>query len=249
MRNARAGRRATSAAAACALAACSSARPEFAPPRPHLPLTVSSIVAEGSATPPRVASATTIRGDVRFLGGRDGALDLGPLVVYLIPRRVLADDDAVPSRPVVATSRTERFDPGVVAIASGQQLVLANEGPLAHGLFTAELGATRMRLPPGTRTAPFDLPARGPVRFYCALHAEEVFVVFAGPGRHVTVVDDGESYEFDAVAPGRYTLAIWSRFVEGAVRDVYSSGFFNAFEPVWIDPALVGRTLTVEDRP
>ena len=254
-RNARKGRLAyppLALTAVCALAACGGGRatPEVGVPAPRRSLETPRSVSSERATPPRLHSTSAIRGDIRFLGGDDAAFDLGPVVIYLVPRERSPHPENVDELPpVVATSRTSEFDPGLVAVGRGRRLVLANEGPLTHGLFSADMGTTRLRLPPGTRTAPFSLPARGPIRFYCTLHADESFVVFASPAEYVAVVDSGETFEFDRVAAGRYTLSIWSRLVEGPVREVFANGFSHSVEPVWIDPTLVGRTLEPERRP
>jgi hypothetical protein len=199
-------------------------------------------------SPVEHSSVSVIRGDVRFLGASVERPDLGPIVVYLVPD---APDPVADSTqdlpPVVITSRTPEFAPALSAVARGQRIVLANEGPLNHGLFSAEIGGRRFDLPPGTRSDPFLVPPRGPIRFYCALHADETFVVFGGAVRHISVVTAGQPFVFERVSAGRYTLTIWSRQVEGPVRDVFADGYTSPLEPIWIDPALVRRPLDPED--
>ncbi|MFV1986265.1 MAG: hypothetical protein ACC682_03240 [Gemmatimonadota bacterium] len=227
-------------AGAAVLTACVPPKPNFPTPSPRRPLEQPETLTAEPARTVAHRSVSAITGDIRFLDGSNEDRDLGPIVVYLVPRtgeRDRAPADSLPD--LVLTSRTEAFSPPLVAVARGQKLVLANEGPLTHGLFSAEIEGVRFDLPPGTRSAPFSVPPRGPIRFYCALHADETFVIFGSPVRHVAVVEAGETYEFDGVESGRYTLTIWSPRVEGPVRDVIADGYTRSIEPVWIDPDLL----------
>jgi len=227
-------------AGAVSLSACAQVRPTFHTPSPRLPLHQPTAPSAERARSVEHRSESTITGDVRFLDGSNALADLGRVVVYLVPRVVGRDAGAAdPLPPLVLTSKTESFSPPLAAVARDQKLVLANDGPLAHGLFSAEIEGARFDLPPGTRSAAFSIPPQGPIRFYCALHADETFVVFGGRVQHLVVVGAGESYRFEGVESGRYTLTIWSHRVEGPVRDVIADGYTLAIEPVWIDPDLL----------
>ena len=192
------------------------------------------------AVAPEPQPTTRVTGDVRFLDSSVSDPDLGPVVVYLMPHgqaRAVRRTD--PQRPLVITSHRADFDPPLVAVGRGRAVVFANEGPLSHTLFSADLPGARFELPPATRTRDVQLPPVGPVRFYCALHSDESFVVFAADTEYMAVVKGGSPYSLGPVKAGTYTLSIFSERVSGPVRDIRVNGYSRAIEPVWIDPALV----------
>lgn len=244
-RNAR-GRRAHVIAVVSCLAptvtACFGSRPEFLPPRPSEAIVDRPTVDVEPAAALGLPAASAITGDIRFIGGPSDDVDLGPVVVHLVP---LSPGSSASSdlEPVVIRSDTPEFSPGLGAAARGQPVVFSNDGPVAHGLFSAEMGNVRIDLPAGTRSAPVSVPARGPVRFFCALHADETFFVYSSPGEHVTVVRAGQRFAFHRVAPGRYRLEIWSELVAGPVREVVADGYTRSTEPVWIDTDIVRRLM------
>ncbi|MDH3734815.1 MAG: hypothetical protein OEU54_14905, partial [Gemmatimonadota bacterium] len=165
---------------ACAplITACMSTRPEFTLPSPEeAPVREPSLDVRRAEAVER-SSASAVTGDVRFLESSEGAVELGAVVIYLVPRFAPAAT-GVEAPPVVVMSSSTEFAPELAAVARDQPVVLANEGPVSHGLFTADLAGTRFDLPPGTRSSPVRLPPLGPLRFYCALHADETFVLYA----------------------------------------------------------------------
>ena len=240
-RNARA-RAPISVLAALALAACGSARAEVDVPPPRASLaTVPSAI----TTPVReaeIAPAATVSGDIRFLSP-PGDLDLGRVVVYLEPRTAgarAASRSAGDAAPILVASEGPAFAPPLAAVPWNRPIVLANEGPVNHRVFAADLGLERaIELVPGGRSASFRLPPVGPIRFFCSLHVDESFVLFSERTAHVAVIEGRQRFSFGPVAPGRYVLSIWSERVEGPVRDVLVDGYSRRLEPVWIDPQLV----------
>lgn len=211
-----------------------------------LPAPRHSLEGEGPATERAVAPeyrpTATVVGDVRFLDSPEDDFDLGPVVVYLVPRGAARAARRTGTRPpLIITSRTAAFDPDLVAVAFGRKIVFANEGPLSHTLFSADLAGPRFKLPPGTRSRDIGLPRVGPIRFYCSLHSDETFLVFVGDAEHIAVVEGRTWYSLGPVEAGRYTLTLWSELVSGPIRDVMLDGYSRAVERVWIDPALVRR--------
>ena len=222
--------------------ACLSPRPEFLPPRPSSAIVEPSAVDVEPAAAIDLPSASAVAGDIRFVGGPSDDVDLGPVVVHLVPLSAGAaaspDLDPVPIR-----SGTPEFSPDLVAAARGQAVVFSNDGPLAHRLFSAEMGEARIDLPAGARSKPVRVPARGPVRFFCSLHSDETFLVYSSPADHVAVVRAGQSFAFQHVAPGRYRLEIWSDLVAGRVREFIADGYTHRTERVWIDTDIVRRLM------
>lgn len=229
-----------------ALAGCAPG-PAIVMPSPRASPTSSAGVADPVPRPAPLPSEATVTGDIRLLERTEGGVELGPIVVSLIPRH----GALAPTRtdaPIVVASRGETFAPALAAIPAGRNAVFANDGPLAHAIFSADLPETRVDVPPGGRSAPVRIPPIGPVRFYCSLHSDETFVLYGGAG-HIAVVRTGESFSFTGVEGGRYTLAIWSELVSGPVREIVVDGLSHAVEPIWIDPDLVrSRDGGAEDR-
>jgi len=238
-RNARWGARVGILIAMPVMSACAGSRPDIALPAPRHSLEGTPVAAEHVVvveSPP----ATRVTGEVRFLDSAENEPDLGAVVVYLVfngPTRPVRRTNTRP--PLIVTSRSTVFDPALAAVGGGQPVVFANEGPLSHTLFSADLPGARFELPPGTRTRGIDLPPRGPIRFFCSLHSDESFVVFAGNTEYIAVVEGRSPYSLGPVEAGSYTLSIWSELVSGPVRKVVVDGYSRAIEPIWIDPALV----------
>ncbi len=229
--------------------ACSPGHPPIELPAPNDPAAWHPAAWTEPAAPRDHPPTASVRGEIRWIERSSAPPPpLGPVVVYL--RTAPGEASSGRSRetaaregsaPIPIASWTEAFSPPLVAVPWGRTVTLANEGPLVHRLFSAAVGDGRaIDLPPGTRSAPLALPAAGPIRFFCALHAEESFVVFAARTPWVAVVRaPGEPFRFDGIPAGRYALGLWSEELEGPVRNVVVDGYSRLHEPVWLDPALV----------
>jgi len=177
-------------------------------------------------------------GDIRFAASGGPALDLGPAVVYLRPRKGWSPggDRASTARIV---SQTPEFAPELTVVRPGQEIVFVNDGPLVHRLFSPDVRDLVLEIQPGSRSQRFSIRARGPARFFCSLHAAETFVVFAETATHVAVVSEDGRYRFTRVAAGRYTLGLWSERVAGPVRQVAVNGYTRTREPIWLFADLI----------
>lgn len=220
--------------------ACASARPEVSIPGAQpaakdirLPDT------ESVEVPPKLEPRTVsvVSGEIRFARSGGPAVDLGATVVYLRPRDRTAKKGAA-STTVRIASATEQFAPPLTVVRPGQNVVLVNNGPLVHHLFSPDLEET-FELAPEARSERFSIRGRGPTRFYCALHTEETFVIYSEDAEHVSVATGSQAFRFYRVPPGRYTLAIWSERVSGPIRDVYVDGLRGNREPIWLYANLI----------
>lgn len=187
-----------------------------------------------------LATTSAVSGEVQFLHRGGPAVDLGATVVYLRPKRG-AVRWAPASSTVRVTSSTEAFAPPLTVVRPGESVALVNDGPLVHRLFSSDLDSDATELGPGERAAPIRIVGRGAFRFYCSLHADETFVVYAVDATHFAVLRDETGYAFESVPPGQYTLSIWSERVSGPVRDVYVDGFSRTRESIWLDARLINR--------
>ncbi len=223
--------------AAVASGACATARPEVPIPPPRTAATTAERPHADSVARPAKSPVSVVTGDIRFLGGGGSRAELGATVVYLQPRGGARSTSEEPATPLRIITRSEAFAPPIQIAHPVQPIILENRGPVVHRLFSGDLGAERtFELPPGARSEPFRLRRRGAVRFYCSLHSDETFVIFSEEAVHVAIVSDAGEYRFGPVAPGRYTLAIWSERVSGPVRDVLVDGYSRRLEPIWLDP-------------
>ncbi|MCG8469051.1 MAG: hypothetical protein MJB57_12745 [Gemmatimonadetes bacterium] len=223
---------------ACLASGCSSDRPEVSLPTARPP----AAEVERPVTEPADSIATPrptamVSGDIRFARRGGPAVDIGETVVYL--RRRGTAQGTRSSSTVRVTSETEEFAPPLTVARPRQGIVLANEGPLVHRIFTSELEDVAFELAPGARSDRFSVGGRGPVRFYCSLHSDETFVIYVEDAPHVAVLNDSLEFEFDGVEPGRYTLAIWSERVSGPIREVSVDGFTRLREPIWLFADLI----------
>ncbi|HSM18645.1 MAG TPA: hypothetical protein VK845_16780 [Gemmatimonadales bacterium] len=198
------------------------------------------------AAPPSPTSGTVgvVTGIVSVLGDGVQLPQLWPVVV-LLERKV--DDDSTTgwaeplgASPVRIESHTPAFDPPFWAVRASQPVVLANDGPLTHQIFSADLtGSSVIELGAGARSGLIDLPPRGPVHFFCSLHPDEAFVIYSTTADYVAVAHRAGEYRFTDVSVGWYTLSIWSETVAGPVRDIEVGGTGITREQIWIDPSLI----------
>jgi plastocyanin len=129
-------------------------------------------------------------------------------VVYLEPE---------PSRPgsksprrIDITSTGDAFEPPLYAVRSGDTVRFVNRGPLTHRLFVANAEGRRERsLDPDGSSESLRIQREGEHRFYCSLHPDESFTVFASPSEHFLVLG-GRRDRIEGVPAGSYRLRWWS---------------------------------------
>lgn len=219
--------------------------PQVAPPGPSVPLTETTLHDELVATTDP-ASVGSVEGHVEILGSESTVAELGALVVVLEPLRKDAWQSPGPhgggADIVRIESSSEAFDPPFSTVRGHQPVVFINSGPLKHQLFSTSLDERwSVDLDPGARSEPFGLPPQGPIRFFCSLHADESFVLYASDAEHIAVAGPTGEYRIESVRHGRYVLSIWSEIVEGPVREITVDGSFASREPIWLDPELIRR--------
>jgi plastocyanin len=130
-------------------------------------------------------------------------------VLYLEP----AGGGAEPARGAVVDirSRGSSFRAPLTVVQVGDRVRFVNEGEVAHRLFTTGDAGRRERLvAAGGRAEPLVVSQAGENRFYCSLHPDESFVVFASPSPWFAVVTSAGERQIDGVPGGRYRLTLWS---------------------------------------
>jgi hypothetical protein len=158
-----------------------------------------------------------LRGNV----ARDGSGAADPEVVYLVPVGSAESELPLPwfGRSESVVWRSGAFEPRAVAVRVGSDVRIANDGSLAHRLFTAGDGAVQLDLAPhGERT--LHAGASGPMHVYCSLHPSEYLLVFASEQRYSRAVAADGSWSLGPVAPGDYRLVLWSPSRERTLRTV-----------------------------
>jgi plastocyanin len=102
------------------------------------------------------------------------------------------------------------FRPALTVVSAGDQVRFANRGGVAHRIFViGQRGRRERLLEPGGRSAPLRIATAGEHRFYCSLHPDESFVVFAAPSRHFVVPDGGRSHHLEDIPTGEYRVGWW----------------------------------------
>lgn len=130
-------------------------------------------------------------------------------VLYLEPESGRADSPG--TALVEVASRGTSFNPELTAVQVGDEIRFVNEGAVAHRLFTAGEGARRERLvgAPG-RSESLRISKPGENRFYCSLHPDETFVVFASPSPWFAVLAPAAERRIGGIPSGSYRLTLWS---------------------------------------
>jgi plastocyanin len=158
-------------------------------------------------------------GSLGLAGQPGGALvlELGPeqrrasdAVLYL--ERVADPQPRAPGpRVFEVSSEGPGFAPPLQVVRPGSDVVFVNRGELAHRLFSADDRGRRERhLDPGGRSEPLPIARAGGQRFYCSLHPEESFSLFASPSDHFLVPDGRPVHRIEALPAGAYRLSWWS---------------------------------------
>jgi hypothetical protein len=160
----------------------------------------------------------------------------GPVVVMLEPIGSRRERNR-PVQQFTLTSSSERFDPGFAAIAEGDFLVFANEGPVSHRLFSAALGSDlHIPVAPSGSSPPQRIERRGELRFFCALHPEENFSVLVTGDVFSAVVDPEGRFYIAPIPRGSYRLSIWSGQAEVPIRTLEVTGP-SMKETISLDPS------------
>lgn len=108
-------------------------------------------------------------------------------------------------------SRGPSFRPPFTVVQAGERVRFVNDGAVAHRLFTAEDSGRRERLvAPGAAAEPLTISRPGENRFYCSLHPDESFLVFAAPSPWFVVLGPPGERHIAGVPGGSYRLTLWS---------------------------------------
>ncbi len=138
-------------------------------------------------------------------------------VLYLKPE---SEPRWSPSRRVlveVASDGTS-FQPAFTTVYVGDDLRFVNRGTVTHQVFiTDDEGRRERLLEPGSRSAALRISRVGENRFYCSLHPQESFVVFASPSLHFAVLNGERTLRIRHIPAGSYRLSWWS---ESGVRSL-----------------------------
>ena len=131
-------------------------------------------------------------------------------VLYL--ERLVDPQPRLPGpRVFEVSSEGPGFAPPLQVVRPGSDVVFVNHGALAHRLFSADDRGRRERsLDPGGRSEPLPIARAGGQRFYCSLHPEESFSLFASPSDHFVVPDGRPRYHIESLPAGSYRLSWWS---------------------------------------
>jgi hypothetical protein len=174
-----------------------------------------------------------VSGQVRV--GRDADPSaLGPAVVFVVPSAASA-----PASPVVRTIRVREGRPAasITVLEERDSIRFASADPIHHRFFArAERGdAIEIAVPAKSTSRPFRPRAskRG-LRFYCALHENESFLLFVSPSPHHAIVDARGRYAIVDVPRGTGRLHLWSEPIAGSIREIEVDGR-NTNETIWLD--------------
>jgi plastocyanin len=112
---------------------------------------------------------------------------------------------------VDVASEGPTFDPPLSVVRSGADVRFVNHGGLAHLLFIADGSRRRERaVDPNGVSDLLRVTRAGEHRFYCSLHPEESFAVFASPSDHFVVPDGTRSHRIEGLPAGLYQLSWFS---------------------------------------
>lgn len=244
VRFARVARAGAAVIAAASGGACAAAALDPAPPAPRAAWSARGVDVRPMA-PVEIGLVGSVRGRIRLLADSVETPGLGLTVVLLQRRSSRAGAGRSSSRStsgdtVRLVSRSPRFEPRFRALRGGQPVLFVNEGPLKHRIFSTDVEPrSAIDLEPESEAGPLVLEPTGPIRFFCSLHPDETFVVFAARADHLALPDSRGAFRFPAVPSDRYTLSIWSEAVHGPVREIEVSGAGVTETVVWIDPRLI----------
>jgi len=114
-----------------------------------------------------------------------------------------------PAKPVEMDQKGMLFIPHVLPVVTGTTVRFLNSDPVGHNVFSPEGRYNLGTWPQGeTKDHKYDKP--GVYSQLCRVHAEmEAFVVVLDTP-YFARTDSKGAFEIKDVAPGKYTLAVWS---------------------------------------
>jgi plastocyanin len=159
-------------------------------------------------TPP--PTPTPVPGDIHVVvtvTGADGRKGPSSSAVAWIPGSPMP---AGPKAKKTMTSKDKRFDPRVVAVATGGTIDFPNVDKIYHNVFSPsdrnkfDLGLYRNG---ASRSMTFENP--GLVKIYCNIHPQmAAYLMVVDGGAHAVTGPDGVAV-LRGLRPGRYTVKVW----------------------------------------
>jgi plastocyanin len=129
-------------------------------------------------------------------------------VVYL---EVPGAKKAPPVKPVVMMQSGYQFEPGVLAVQTGTQVIFPNDDSDYHNVFSYskakrfDLGRFRKNETPPALT----LDKAGEVRLYCEIHQHMRGVILVLDTQHFATTDADGHYRLTGVPTGTFQLKAW----------------------------------------
>jgi hypothetical protein len=112
--------------------------------------------------------------------------------------------------------------PHVLAVPVGSTVQFPNYDPTFHNVFsTSDTKAFDLGLYKNGEARELVFDKEGVVRLGCNLHANMSAYVIVVAAPHYAITDDTGAFSFRSLAPGKYTMKVWSeRSAEPAVQTV-----------------------------
>jgi len=154
----------------------------------------------------------TVRGSVQLLrrsllGGLKPSDDASGIIVYLT-----GFTQPAPAEPALLNQHNERFEPRLLPIVQGQEVIFPNHDRIYHNVFstspiaTFDLGQYKSTDPP--RTVPFSQPGLVPV--YCNIHPQMLSYVVVLQNRAFAVTGADGRFAIEHVPAGTLALQAWA---------------------------------------
>jgi plastocyanin len=157
------------------------------------------------------AQTVTVTGHVAAHGGVTASNKVSA-VVWLTPLGTQGSDaPAVKPMHAVLRQKDKQFEPHLLVVTKGSTVDFPNLDPWFHNVFSLfngkkfDLGLYEAG---SMRTVHFD--REGVSYIFCNIHPEMSAIVVVVPSSHFAVSDRTGEFAVPGVAPGRYTLHVWS---------------------------------------
>lgn len=171
--------------------------------------TVLALTASTFASPQAPLPGTaTLSGRVTLLLPPKVKIDPGGSVVWIPGVSVVSP---AAGATAAVTSRDKRFDPRIVAVATGTRVKFPNVDSIYHNAFSLSPGNKfDMGLYRKGASRDFVMKNPGIVRVYCNIHPDMAASVVVVEGDAFSVVQTDGSYRIAGLPPGRHEVHIWS---------------------------------------
>jgi plastocyanin len=177
----------------------------------------------GFATPAPAIELGEVRGRIGIDVDGLGIANAGPIAVFLEP--LGHNPPRTQNDSALIRQQDARFIPAFTIVSPGQTIVMPNEDPFYHNVFSyAQHNDFDLGLYPQDDERSVKLEHPGVVPIYCAIHESMRGIIVVAPSPWFDRADASGAFHIEAVPVGRYRLETFSEVLPALSREIIVKG-------------------------